>query len=183
MEKDFTKEFTRIYNNEAAFINAYLIALAGSVIADDILQETFLRFYKSCQMKGFPEKPKAYLFKIARNTFFNVYKKNKNNNSNFNIQDLSSGQKAIDNDKIKAEKSDDGLLRIFLTEAIENAIISLPEKEKEVMNLRWNFYLSVKECSLIINKSVRQTRRILKRAGEIMKNKLEKEGWELEDYL
>ena len=62
------QQFQRLYEATAGAIHAYLLGLTGMRdVADDVLQETYLRYFlhHPDEMQG--DEPRRYLFRIATN--------------------------------------------------------------------------------------------------------------------
>lgn len=69
--------FTELYNRYAPRIHAYCYRVVGNVEqAEDIFQETFLRFYRSAQNERMMTNVPGYLLTIARNLCLN-YKRDR----------------------------------------------------------------------------------------------------------
>lgn len=65
---DADREIARIYDQHAASVHRYLL-LSGSVRADadEILQEAFLRLYRTVRAGDTVDNPKAWLIRVAQN--------------------------------------------------------------------------------------------------------------------
>lgn len=64
--------FTELYQRHSARIYEYCLRIVGSqVIAEDMFQETFVRFYKSVEQHDKIENVIGYLMTIARNLCLN----------------------------------------------------------------------------------------------------------------
>ena len=117
--------------------------------ADDIVQEVFIKLYKS--LKDFRGESSfyTYIYKIAVNYSLNHIKKKKNVTSKvINIDDESF--KLSSDEKLQDENYDAASRRIVLKEAIK----SLPEQQRAVFSLRFYENLSYEEIAKILNKSV-----------------------------
>ncbi|MDP3352876.1 MAG: RNA polymerase sigma factor [Flavobacteriaceae bacterium] len=71
------KIFNNFFLNNSKLLVNYIFYKCGNIdLANDIAQETFLKFWSNCE-KIFPNKAKAYLYTIANNLFLNEFSRNK----------------------------------------------------------------------------------------------------------
>lgn len=113
--------------------------------AQDILQETFINVYNN--LDGFAGNSKLYtwVYRIATNECLRLFR---------NRQKFISSYDAISEDlinklhNIDTEDSDSILVRF------QEAILSLPEKQRLVFNLRYYDELSYEEISQVLDSSV-----------------------------
>ena len=71
--KEHDAAFTELYSRYSHSIYLYCRRLAGNEAdADDVYQETFLRFYKKARQGEQIQTVQAYLLRIARNVFLNM---------------------------------------------------------------------------------------------------------------
>jgi len=71
------KVFNTIYNNYAKDVHDYLYYKYGNQLdINDIVQDAFIKLWDNCK-KILPEKARAFLFKVAKNTMLNVFKHEK----------------------------------------------------------------------------------------------------------
>lgn len=94
--------------------------------AQDLTQEAFLRLWKTMLGQQAVEKPKQYLYQIARNLIIDYYKK---------MKSVSLDQLQADGFDPKEEKIDTGLPAEL--SLLRNAINSLEEDYKEVIYMRF----------------------------------------------
>lgn len=114
--------------------------------ADDVIQNTFIKVFKS--IKGFRRKSKLYtwLYVIAKNESFSYLQKKQKHIAS----SIDNDESAFEN-RLKADDYFDGeKAQIVLLKAVE----SLPNKQREVFRLRYFQDLSYKEISELLDTSV-----------------------------
>lgn len=132
------KEFEKIYNSYKKELFSYIYYISGSRdIAEDILQETFLRFWKRMQYIDFLNL-KAYLFKTARNIFIDIKRKEKR------IKLVPLEEEFID------KEVEDLGYRIIKKERIKKILERLDEEEREIILLRFWEDMKIKEIAKIL---------------------------------
>ena len=128
--------------------------------AEELMQETWIRFYNSIKSGKSTNNILALLFTISRNLSINKYKE-KNRKKNLNISALSS----IDYDSIadsynfQNEIEKDEILGI-----LELAVNSLDEKYKETVLLYWFGELNYRQIAEICDETEDCIRRRFERA-------------------
>lgn len=136
-------------------------------VAEDMVQEAFIKFYHS----NYDEKGelRAYLSRITANTCKDylkswTYKKVK-------ISELLlQKERIIHTDRLVHQEE--------LT-LLDEAILSLPIKHREAIVYFYLESLSVKDISLLIDAPESTIKSRLKKGKELLKQKLEKEVWEV----
>lgn len=124
-------------------------------LANDICQQTFLRFYEA--LEGYePDKtPLAYLFTIAKRLLINHHEK----------------RSFVPFDEILLETTDDASVDILqdshirlLAQSIDDYLPSLTEDEQEVIRMHFYGELSHKEIGDLLDKEEASVRKIKERA-------------------
>lgn len=146
--------------------------------AEDVVQETFLRFHKQLEDKGRTgiRSLKAWLFVVARNLALDMIRKRGRE------KELWGGvfQDGM-GDKQRVPRGNGELGKVMQKEACEQAVEELhklPDEEKEVLVLRIMEGMTLREISIVtglkvgnvdyrINKGLRQLTGRLKTAGVI----------------
>jgi RNA polymerase sigma factor (sigma-70 family) len=110
---------------------------------DDVIQNTFIKAYRG--LKGFEERSSLYtwLYKIATNEAL-TFKKSRNNRASVSIDDEVyhlEEKSSLDFDEQHAYKK------------FQSAIDTLPDRQKEVFNLRYFSEMSYQEISSMLNTS------------------------------
>jgi len=114
--------------------------------ADDVIQNTFIKVFKN--IKGFKGQSKLYtwLYRIASNEALTFLKKKKKQQS----LDIESHISELETKLIADEFFDADKAQISLIKAIE----LLPEKQKQIFNMRYYDNLKYKDISEIVGTSV-----------------------------
>lgn len=138
------QDIEKIYEEYFEIVNKYLFCLThNNDISEELTQETFYRAVKNINSFKGDCKISVWLCQIAKNLWYNEFKRNKKITSSF-----------------------DEILEIQSTENVENKIIlneekvllykkiqKLDEKTRDVMHLRLSGELSFKEIGIILNKT------------------------------
>ena len=137
----------------------YLFWMTGNrTEAEDVLQETFLRYYKY----GDPvENPKAWLFKVARN----VYLKRQRKRSREVSLELVETDPVMPGMQIALEREE-------LIRKVREGLRKLKDHHREVIILRYMEGLSYEEIAAVLGESVGTIKSRLNRAKEKLKEKL-----------
>ncbi|MBP2025743.1 RNA polymerase sigma factor [Peptoniphilus stercorisuis] len=136
-------EFEEIYNLYFKEIYLYIKSLSKDEnIAEEITQETFFKALKNIESFDGSKDIRAWLFTIAKNTYFSHYKKNKNLVYESFLEKKSIDIKFID----KLINEEDAFL-------IHQFIHKMKEPYKEVFYLRVFGELNFKSISEIFGKS------------------------------
>lgn len=130
--------------------------------AEDLTQETFLRFVQTLSDYSEQGKPKALLYTIARNLCINWYKQARPLPLS-EIEELSS---------VKTES--DQLETRF---ALEQYVKELPSGQQEILLLRYGQELQVNEISQILNISRFSVMYRIRTATKTLNKKLRKGGF------
>lgn len=111
--------------------------------AEEISQDTFIKAYKNLTKFKGDSKFSTWLYRIAYHASLDNIKKNKNNNSTFEINEITFNQiKSIDNIL-------EGIERKERSKIIEDCLHKLAEEERSII---WMFYydeLSLKEIIVV----------------------------------
>ena len=133
--------------------------------AEDLTQETFLRFIDNLPTYSDRGKPKALLYTIARNLCINWQKKNK---------PLSLPDEEIENLQLPVEVDGEDELVNRLT--LHKYISELPKEQQEILMLRYFQELQVKEIAQIIGISRFTVMYRLRTATKTLQMKMRKEA-------
>ncbi|ANF98349.1 RNA polymerase sigma factor SigW [Paenibacillus bovis] len=141
--------------------------------AEDVVQETFLRVYKSLDRYDPKQKFSTWIYRIATNLCIDRLRKRKPSfslDAELNDQDSTDGYALIPGDERTPESE------YLLTETqqlIHQAIDSLPDKYKTVMILRYLQELSLQEISDVMDMPVTTIKTRVHRGREFLRKKLE----------
>lgn len=149
MEELYKKYFTTIYK--------FLLCFTHDVdLAEDLTQETFYKTIKNINHFQNNSKISVWLCSIAKNLYYDYYKKNKKYNS-INIDDVFNLE--------GPEFTDDILSKQLFKECTQD----LNSESKKVVYLRIVANLTFKEISFILGKSEVWTRVTFYRCKEKLK--------------
>ncbi|MHA1888086.1 MAG: hypothetical protein DRI23_07310 [Candidatus Cloacimonadota bacterium] len=138
-------KFEDILRSENKKIFNYLLKISrNKEDAEDILQETFLAFYKKMDVVG-DETYISYLYRTAHNKALNhIKKKNRNNKFSSNYSDM---------DYI-AEEKNDSEPDVQKSISVKKALAKLPEKYAILLELQFYQKKSYKEIADMLEMSV-----------------------------
>lgn len=93
------KEFEQIYNDTYDNVLKYVICKSNNLNdVDDIIQETYLEFYKILQSEKEILDKKSYIITIAKNKIIKNYKMNGTNNNISLFQEKNEEEYIVDID-------------------------------------------------------------------------------------
>lgn len=141
--------------------------------AEDVVQETFLRVFKSLDRYDPNQKFSTWIYRIATNLCIDRLRKRKPTYSldaDMNDQEGLDGYSSIPSD----DRTPESELMISETKKlIYDAIESLPAKYKSVMILRYLQDLSLQEISDVLDMPVTTIKTRVHRGREFLRKKLE----------
>jgi RNA polymerase sigma-70 factor (ECF subfamily) len=114
--------------------------------ANDLLQNTFIKAWMSIDLFRGEAKLSTWLYKIAHNESFTFLQKQRQQNS-ISLDD----QTVFLGDKLEADEYFDGEAAQL---KLQKAILTLPEKQRAVFNLRYFEEMPYEEMSSIMSTSV-----------------------------
>ena len=170
MENEVLVRFYRAYSRE---IYLYLYGLSHNrQLSEDLMQETFV---KALITVGTADMGiRAWLYKVARNLYFNTYRKDKR---------LIIG---LENDENKAEIREEieesPLSKLLTTEREEvlfKALNKLEGKKREVLLLQYFSGLSGKDIAKLLDITTENARILAFRGKKELKLYLEEAGYEI----
>lgn len=135
--------------------------IGNSADAQDMTQETFMRFVQSLPDYRDHGKPKALLYTIARNQCINWYKKVKPTS-------LDEAQSLID------EGSNARYEQVETKLSLQGQVSGLPEEQQEVLLLRYGQELKIEDIAAITGTSRFAVMYLIKKALETLKRTLNK---------
>lgn len=150
--------FRLFYNRTARPLRAYLSAgLHNSFLADDFLQETFLRFLQADLPHGMEDEHcKNYLFRIATNLMRDHYRKAKT----IRLNEAATVQKAAE--QVVPRAAED----IGQTEDVRRIIKELKPRERELLWLAYVEQFSHREIAAMVGAKTESIRSMLARARQ-----------------
>ncbi len=166
-KKTAEKAFAELYNRHSSRIYAYCRRFLGNKEdAQDVFQETFVRFIDSAKQDRIMTNVPAFLLKIARNLCVNAKRKDKNPVSFEDYMSVGNGN----NDHSE------------LLKLIKMAIDILPDEYKEIFVLREYNGLTYQEISEIVELPLSTIKIRIFRAKQKIRDILQPYLSELEKY-
>jgi RNA polymerase sigma-70 factor (ECF subfamily) len=151
------RAFTEIYDRYALRINAYCRTILHTrEAAEDVFQETFIKFYQNVRVDYKTGSIVGFLITIARNLCLNH---KRNSKSNLPIEDFDFP--VYDNNDLEDKELSDLLLMSF--ELLE-------PQTKEILIMRVFNYLSYNEIADIIGITAARARYLVFNAKDKLKN-------------
>lgn len=155
------KEFDIIYDEYFQDVYRFILSLAkNSAIAEDIVQDTFIKALKNIKNLKDSTKIKAWLFQIAKNTYLTYVSKN--------VKHIS-----IDEIEIASENSEE--IELFNKDTIKKVrklLHRMKEPYKEVFYLRVFANLSYQEIAEVFEREETWARQIFHRSKMMIKEEI-----------
>lgn len=174
MDKDILRQFYRRYSGE---IYLYLYSLCRSrETAEDLMQEVFLKALLSLPDQN--ENLRAWLYKVARNACFNELRNRKKELQSEHIEEISVSVK----EGLQESSSDnlvDDLIRSEQRRFLYEAMMELPDRQREILELFYFSELSIKEIAEVMRLTSQNVRVLAHRAKKQLREYMEVKGYEL----
>lgn len=173
MEIERQQEFqTEAVPHKDALYNYALKIVRNSDDAEDLVQETYYKAYKSYHQFQGGTNSKAWMFMILKNTFINNYRRLKREPSKVDYDEIEDIY-----ENIKSEQSRDNNLNLdfynnLFDDDLSSALAKLPEKMKEVFLLCDLEGYSYEEISEIVDIPIGTVRSRLHRARKLLQDEL-----------
>lgn len=162
------KAFAELYTRHSSKIYAYIRRfLGGREEANDVFQETFVRFHQSASKDREMTNVPAFLLKIARNLCVNALRRDKKN---------------VEFEEYMVVKSEDRSDKDELLNLIKSAMELLPDDYREVFVLREYEGLSYAEIADVTNESLANVKVRIYRAKQKIREILAPYLKELEKF-
>lgn len=167
---------TLIERHQQAVLGTVAKMLGHPAEAEDIAQQVFIRIWKSASRYEAQAKFTTWLFTIARNLVFNeMRRRQRKPTSSLEEREEFTGLATPDGAGTHLSP-DETALRRELEQAIDNAIQSLPEKQRLAVVLRRYEEMPYEQIGEVLNLSVPAVKSLLFRARTQLKELLK-------DYL
>lgn len=131
------------YQHKDAVYKYAILHLRDSDIAEDVVQEVFIRFWNRISQINPDQNVRSYLYTIARNVVFDELRKN------IQFQDFSSY--TLHTGTIGVNDSEDDINYKELENLYQQAIGLLPEQRQKIYRLSKLEYLSHDEIASLLN--------------------------------
>jgi RNA polymerase sigma-70 factor (ECF subfamily) len=154
------KEFTKVFDTFSSVLYKYIVyRVKDKHLANDLLQEVFIHFYKNQDKIISKEKIKSWLYTVAKNTIIDYYRKQNNNE--------------IISDTIEyfEEKKEDSF-QIEFSNCVNHFMTTISPTYKEVLRLYEYQELSAKEISQQLNISIATVKSKIQRGRKKLKEVL-----------
>ena len=170
MENDVLAVVYRTYSRE---IYLYLYGLSHNrQLSEDLMQETFVKALITVVTAD--TGIRAWLYKVARNLYFNTYRKDKRR-----IIGLENAGNKVE---IREEIEESPLSKLLTTEreeALYKALNKLEGKKREVLLLQYFSGLSGKDIAKLLDITTENVRILAFRGKKELKLYLEEAGYEI----
>ena len=148
---------------------SYIYRLIGNKEeAEDLLQNVFLKVYKYCDNFDTERKFSSWIYRIAHNEAVN-YIKRKSIKKFISLEDFVSSKDRLET-KTDAKSPMEVWIGKELRKEMEDALKKLPDKYKEVLEMRYFSEKSYEEIGKVLKKPVNTVGTLINRA----KDRLEK---------
>jgi|LFRM01.1.fsa_nt_gb RNA polymerase sigma-70 factor (ECF subfamily) len=153
-QRDFEKYYNMFFDDLFRYV---LTIVKNEEDTKDILQETFIKLFKSNDVFASDQHVKSWLLKVSRNASTNIFR-HWYTNKRIEVTDFSSFQSDLNDDhKVLQE------------------VFDLPLKYRQVIYLHYYEGYSIKEISNLLNKNESTIKTQLSRARERLKGVLNDE--------
>jgi RNA polymerase sigma-70 factor, ECF subfamily len=172
-ENDMQYEFqTEAIPHQSALYNYALKIVRNSDDAQDLVQDTYYKAYKSYHQFKSGTNSKAWMFMILKNTFINNYRKLKREPSKVDYDEIENIYENIKSDWTRNNNLDLDFYQNMLDDDLSTALAKLPIKMKEVFLLCDLEGYSYEEIAEIVNIPVGTVRSRLHRARKFLQDEL-----------
>ena len=118
--------------------------------AEDLVQETYLKAFRSYDSFSEGTNLKAWLFRIMKNTFINIYRRKKVQPYQVNLDDVREGLESTLSERIPVGNPEEKYLSTEMDNEVRQAILSMPHDYKMVVLLTDLAGFSYKEAAEIL---------------------------------
>ncbi len=139
--------------------------------SEDIAQQVFIRLWKSAKRYQPTAKFTTYLFTITRNLVFNATRKKSRRKEHSLDEQEDDWHKTVE-DQNHSARPDQSLVDAELQQVVDQAIASLPEKQRLAVILRRYEGMPYEEISAILDLSVSAVKSQLFRARTTLREAL-----------
>ena len=173
MDRDILRQFYQRYSGE---IYLYLYSLCKSrETAEDLMQEVFLKALLSLSDQN--ENLRAWLYKVARNACFNELRNRKREVE----MDPAAGADvyAAGAGKKSQNSLTDILIRNEQKKMLYEAMLKLPDRQREILELFYFSEMSMKQIAEIMKLTPQNVRVLAYRAKKQLREYMEVKEYEL----
>jgi len=171
--KGLHKEFEKEVIPHTDILYNYALRMTGNADdAHDLLQETFLKAYRFWDKYEKGTNVRAWLFRIMKNTYINVYRKAIKEPDTVDYNDIQNFYNIIREDSADANDLQEKLFGHLLDDDVTKALESLPEEFRTVVILCDIEELTYEEIAEFVECPVGTVRSRLHRGRKLLYSKL-----------
>jgi RNA polymerase sigma-70 factor, ECF subfamily len=134
-------------------------------IAEDLAQEIFIECYEKLNQFNQQSTIKTWLYRIASNHCKDYLR-------SWHYRKITLSNKVFDHIPSKSKQVEEEVIKHSEENSLTNAVMNLPLKYREVVFLHYYEELSLKEISKITSVNINTLKTRLKRAKELLKDKM-----------
>lgn len=134
-------------------------------IAEDLAQEIFIKCYEKLNQFNQQSTIKTWLYRIASNHCKDYLR-------SWHYRKITLSNKVFDHIPSKSKQVEEEVIKHSEENSLTNAVMNLPLKHREVVFLHYYEELSLKEISKITSVNINTLKTRLKRAKELLKDKM-----------
>lgn len=134
-------------------------------IAEDLAQEIFIKCYEKLNQFNQQSTIKTWLYRIASNHCKDYLR-------SWHYRKITLSNKVFDHIPSKSKQVEEEVIKHSEENSLTNAVMNLPLKYREVVFLHYYEELSLKDISKITSVNINTLKTRLKRAKELLKDKM-----------
>ncbi|MBK9263003.1 MAG: sigma-70 family RNA polymerase sigma factor [Polyangiaceae bacterium] len=142
----------------------YASAIVGQSLANDVVQDTFLRLCKQERSEVEPHL-RAWLFKVCRNRAFDMRRDKRHTESVAEMDDVMQTDQSLPSDAFERKEA---------MQRVMGALDTLPEKQREAVLLKFSGDLSYQEIADVLGTSVSNVGVLLHTALKSLRQSIDK---------
>ncbi len=141
--------------------------------AEDLVQETYLKAYRFFNSFERGTNCKAWLFKILKNNYINIFRKNSKEPGKVDYDLIKDFYHSIKDSSIDTTEADSDYFHSLLHEEVYQALHSLPEEFREVIELCDIEGFTYEEIANMVESPIGTIRSRLFRGRKMLREQLE----------
>ena len=182
-DQDAFAELVNCYTN--SMYSAAWRILKNKELAEEVVQETMLKFWKKPTWRPGGAALKSWLYGMTTNTAIDVVRSNKRKTAvSLNAMEERTQEQGV---HLDLAISDDRAEQLCEQDALQNVVHgvlrSLPDRQQQVLVLRYFEQLSQKDTAFALKISTKAVESLVARAKRTMKLTLKEKGINVEDLL
>ncbi len=168
-QQDFENE---AMSHQNALYNYALKMARNTDDAQDLVQETYYKAYRSYHQFENATNSKAWMFMILKNTFINNYRKSKREPGKVDYDEIEDFYENIKSDQTRDSNLDLEFYQNLLDDELSDALAKLPENMREVYLLCDLEGYTYEEIAELVNIPIGTVRSRLHRARKLLQDEL-----------